>query len=39
MLLQTSKITLTLNCTKVIELREMHINHDDTMIKTLMPQL
>ena len=39
MLLKTYKITQTLNCTKVIELRELHINHGDTMIKIMMPQL
>ena len=39
MLLKTSKITQTLNLTKVIEWREMHINCGDTMINIVMPQL
>ena len=39
MLLKTSKITQTLNHTKVTELREMHINCGDTMVKIMMPQL
>ena len=32
MLLKTFKSTRTLNLRKVIELRELHINHGDTMI-------
>ena len=39
MLLKTYKITQTLNLTKVIELREVHIIRSDTRNKIVVPQL